>query len=286
MAWKLKSLTDDTEFIFYCLMELGISTSFNYKIGLDKNLEAIARAGFQYVSLGGNVSHSGYNKPEGRQKIRDSLRKHNLRLDSLHAPFDPTCDLTQIEDVFAQSAMIEMKRAITAAAELETPYLVLHLSSFRPSKISERLTRIKTALPDLIAFAESKNVIVAMENLDYDSEVLFKFGMDLIDSKHLGFCYDNGHEMLYNGSMDLLKKYSHRLAVIHFHDNDGQKDSHLIPFDGKLNLPAFAGQLNKLETIPDITMECEMAYSHFGQTDSFLKAAYEAGKRFLSMLKH
>jgi sugar phosphate isomerase/epimerase len=267
-------------------MELGISTSFNYKIGLDKNLEAIAQAGFQFVSLGGNVFHSGYNKPEGRKKIRDYLRKYNLRLDSLHAPFDPTCDLTQLEDVFAQSAMIEMKRAITAAAELGTPNLVLHLSSFRPSKISERLARVKTTLPDLIAFAESKNVVVAMENLDHDSEILFRFAMDLIDSKYLGFCYDNGHEMLYNGSMDLLKKYSHRLAVIHFHDNDGRKDLHLIPFDGKLDLPAFAGQLNKLENIPDITMECEMAYSHFGQTESFLTAAYDAGKRFMSMLKH
>ena len=110
--------------------------------------------------------------------------------------------------------------------------------------------------------------------------------LDLVDSKCLRFCYDNGHEMLYNGSMDLLKKYSHRLAVIHFHDNDGQKDLHLVPFDGKLDLPAFASQLNKLERIPDITMECEMAYSHFGQTESFLKAAYEAGKRFMGMLKH
>lgn len=266
-------------------MELGISTCFNYKIGLDKNLEAIAQAGFEFVSLGGNVSHSGYNKPEGRKKTRDSLQRHNLRLDSLHAPFDPTCDLTQIEDVFAQSAMIEMKRAITAAAELEAPYLVLHLSSFRPSKISERLARIKTALPELIAFAESKDVVVAMENLDYDSEILFKFAMDLVDSKYLRFCYDNGHEMLYNASMDLLKKFSHRLAVIHFHDNDGQKDLHLVPFDGKLDLPAFASQLNKLEHIPNITMECEMTFSHFGQTDSFLKAAFEAGKRFMGMLK-
>jgi len=267
-------------------MELGISTSFNYKISLEQNLKAIKKAGFQFASLGGNVSHSRYNKPDGREKISMLLQECGLRLDSIHAPFDPTCDLTQIEDVFAQNAMIEMKRAITAAAELGVPILVVHLSSFRPGRISERLARIKTAMPDLISFAEANNVIVALENLDYDSEILFKFAMDLVDSKYLRFCYDNGHEMLYNPSLDLLKKYSHRLAVIHFHDNDGQKDLHLIPFDGKLAIPSFAGQLNKLEYIPNITMECEMAYSHHEKTENFLNAAFKAGSRFIEMLKH
>jgi sugar phosphate isomerase/epimerase len=266
-------------------MKLGISTSYNYKLPLAENLKAIADAGFDFISIGGNLRHSLYHKKEGRQKLMQIRKDYGLEIDSLHAPFDPTCDLTQIQDVFAQGAVIEIKRAITAASELRVKKLVVHLSTFRPKNISKRMARIKQTMPEVLKFAEDNGVIIALENLDPDSETLFKFAMDLFESDYLGFCYDNGHEMLYNESLDILKKYAKRMVVMHFHDNDGEKDLHLIPFEGKLNLPALAGQLNKLERIPDITMECEMENCNYASPESFLKASHDKGMRFIEMLK-
>jgi sugar phosphate isomerase/epimerase len=267
-------------------MQIGISTSFNYKIPLKDSLKAISEAGFNFVSIGGNQRHSRYNQPDGRRKIRELVESFGLKIDSIHAPYDPTCDLTQPEEVFYRGAMIEIKRAIDAAAELSAPNLILHLSSFRPSKIPQRIARIKSSFAEIVQYAESKKVVIALENLDYDSEVLFKYAMDLFDSASLRFCYDNGHEMLYNGGLELLKRYSDRLAVIHLHDNDGQKDLHLIPFEGKLNMPSLAGQLNKLAKIPDMTLECEIDNTAYASSADFLRSAFENGMRFIKMLKH
>jgi sugar phosphate isomerase/epimerase len=282
----MKKLDIAPRVCFLIYMQMGISTCYNYDIALAENLKAISEAGFKFVSLGGRVSHSGYNKPEGREKILKFLSENNLTLDSVHAPFDPTCDLSQLEDIFAQGALIELKRAITATAELGVPILIVHLTSFKPSRIAERIQAVKKNLPQLVQFAESSNVIIALENLDQDSEVLFKFALDMIDSGNLKFCYDNGHEMLYNGSMDILKTYGDRLVAIHFHDNDGKKDLHQVPFEGKLNLPSLASQLNKFEKIPDLTLECEMRFSQYHSSADFLKGSYDNGLKFLEMLKH
>ncbi|NIS15295.1 MAG: sugar phosphate isomerase/epimerase [candidate division Zixibacteria bacterium] len=271
---------------FLICMRIGISTSFNYKLPFPENIRAIADAGFKFISVGGNVRHSHYNTPEGRRaRLLEYSGKFGLEIDSIHAPYDPTCDLTQTQDIFAQNAVIEIKRSITAASELGVKKLIVHLSAFRPRKLSERMARIKLTVPEIVKFAGEKQVQIALENLDSDSEVLFKYAMDLFESENLKFCYDNGHEMLYNESMDLLKKYSGRLAVMHIHDNDGERDLHLIPFEGKLDFPALAGQLNKLERIPDITLECEMENSNYATAEKFLEAAYNKGMQFIEMLK-
>lgn len=266
-------------------MQIGISTSFNYKMPLKDNLKAIADTGFSFISIGGNQRHSNYNHADGRKKIRDLVESFGLRIDSVHAPFDPTCDLTQPQEVFAHGAIIEIKRAIEAASELSAPNLVVHLTSFRPTNIPQRIARITKSFKEIVQYAESKKVVIALENLDFDSEVLFKYAMDLVDSPALGFCYDNGHEMLYNDELDLLKRYISRLAVIHLHDNDKQKDLHLIPFEGKLNLPMLASQLNKLTKIPNITLECEINNTAYASGTDFLKSAFENGMKFVKMLK-
>ncbi len=267
-------------------MELGISTSFSYSIPIEENLRSIAKAGFDFISIGGNTRHSGYNKPEGRQKIKIAAQNYGLRIDSVHAPFDPTCDLTQPEDILLQGAVIEAGRAIDAAVDLGAKYLILHLNTFRPRNVAERIKRIKLSLPKVVKKAEEKGIIIALENIDADSEVLFKYAMDLVESEYLKMCYDNGHEALYHDRPELLEKYASRLAVIHLHDNDKQKDLHLIPFEGKTDLPGLASQLNKLSSIPNITLECEMVHTVYQEPDGFLNAAYRQGMRFIEMIKH
>jgi len=266
-------------------MEFAISTSYNYKLNLIDNLRAISEAGFKFISIGGNTAHSGYHKPEGRVKLRKYVQELGLTIDSLHAPFDPSCDLTHLQEIFAKGAVIEIKRVIQAAADLEVPHLIFHLNSFRPSHITERLQVIKRTLPQVIKCAEDYNVIIALENLDSSSQILFNFALDLFDSPNLAVCYDNGHEMLNSDTFEVVQKYGQRIKVIHLHDNDGVSDLHLVPFEGKLNLPILASRLNKLTKIPRLTLECEMPNSSYKSADAFLKASYDSGLRFCEMLK-
>ena len=266
-------------------MEFAISTSFNYEFKLNDNLRAISAAGFKYISLGGRTGHSDYTKSQGRDKIKRLVQEYGLTIDSVHAPFGPSCDLTQTQEIFARGAVIEIKRAIQSTSELGVPHMIVHLCGFKPSHINERLKVIRKTLPEIIKCAEDSGVIIALENLNEASMPLFNFAMELSDSPSLGVCYDNGHEMLHSNEYETIHKYGNRIKVIHLHDNDGVTDLHQVPFEGKLNLPILASRFNKLAKIPRLTLECEMPYSSYKSADAFLKAAYNSGLRFKEMLK-
>ena len=266
-------------------MDFAISTSFNYELRLNDNLKAISAAGFKYVSLGGRTAHSEYHRPQGRTKIKRLTAEYGLTVDSVHAPFGPSCDLTHIQEIFSRGAVIEIKRAILSTAEMGVSNLIVHLSSFRTTHIPERLKVVRKTLPEVVKCAEDNKVIIALENLDSSAMPLFNFALELSDSPNLGVCYDNGHEMLNSDEYETVQKYGNRIKVIHLHDNDGVKDLHQVPFEGKLNLPILASRLNKLAQIPRLTLECEMPNSSYKSADAFLKAAYDSGLRFKEMLK-
>ena len=90
------------------------------------------------------------------------------------------------------------------------------------------------------------NNIIVITNIAFENTEGEEFLSALMDyfkgNDTVGFCWDSGHEMCYNHSNDLLKKYGDRLIMTHINDNlgisrfDGETfwtdDLHLLPFDG------------------------------------------------------
>ena len=267
-------------------MELAISTCYDYSIPIEQSIEYISKAGFKFVSLGGRQDHSQYHKEWGRSRIVAAAEKFGVKIDSIHAPFDPTDDLTQLEEVLRHSAVIEMKRCITACKELKVGIAILHLNSFNTSNISERLKKVRESLTELLDFAHDNGLRLAAENLPGDNSlIILKYALELFEDDYLGLCFDSGHAALNGDTMELLEKFPGRLLAIHLHDNDGKKDLHQLPFEGVCDLPNLAAQLNKRKTICPITIESEVAHSAYKAPEPFLSQALEAGNRFREMLK-
>ena len=74
------------------------------------------------------------------------------------------------------------------------------------------------------------------------------------DRRHVGFCWDSGHELCYNAGRDMLALYGDRLFCTHLNDNLGIRDYtgritflddlHLLPFDGIADWSGIARRLN------------------------------------------
>ena len=115
----------------------------------------------------------------------------------------------------------------------------------------------------LVDFAKSKNVKIALENVDNSGFLHFKFLLDDIKSDNLGFCYDVGHHNLYNKDIDLLKLFGDRLLAVHLHDNLGDykfgddytRDLHLLPFYGNANFDKIVKQLKSVNYNSTIMIE-------------------------------
>jgi sugar phosphate isomerase/epimerase len=272
---------------FFDFMDLAISTCFDYGLTIERSLELIGAAVFELISLGGKTSHSRYHNESGRQHLLELLRKHALRVDSVHAPFGGTTDLSEPEEVLRHASVIDVRRAIEACAELGGTVVIIHLNSLRTDNISKRMKSINTSLSELLETARSCGVRLALENLPGDgSLVLLKYALQVFNDELIGLCFDNGHQFLQPDAMELLSLFGDRLYAIHLHDNDGVNDLHLLPFEGKYDLPNLAAQFNKLEVRCPITIESESSHSRDSQAQPFLAAARKSGIEFIKMLKN
>lgn len=268
-------------------MELAISTCYDYRIPVERSIEHIGNAGFRLVSLGGREEHSQYQKDAGRSSLADVIEKEGVRIDSIHAPYDPTADLTQKEDVLRHSAVVEMRRCIAACKALGAGVAIVHLNFFRPGGISDRLKKVRNSLEEILPCARENGVKIAAENLpDDNSLIILKYALDMFEDEYLGLCFDSGHAALHVDAIQLLGKYRDRIYAVHLHDNDGKDDLHQLPFEGSNNLPNLAAQLNKGESICcPITIEAEVANSAYKTPEAFLAHAFQDGNRFTDMLK-
>lgn len=268
-------------------MKLAISTSWNYAVPFDKSIELIRSSGFELISIGGRESHSRYHKPDGRERIREVCALHGVTIDSIHASFGSTVDISDPEEVLRRSASMEIAREIRACSDLGVKTLIMHISGFKIDDISARMKQLRKSLDELLEIAEKEGVSLAAENLGVSmAKILLKYALDMFDTPRLGLCFDNGHAELNREDYDILAHYSSRLYAVHLHDNDGSRDLHMLPFEGSCDLPNLAAQLNKAERLCPITVESEVANSSYKSPETFLSQARESGDRFLEMLKH
>ncbi len=123
--------------------------------------------------------------------------------------------------------------------------------------------------------AEKYGVYLALENSVYPEYV--RFLLDSIDSKHLGFCWDSGHENAFSPGENYLASYADRLLAMHIHDNDGIHDLHAMPFTGTVDWTEAVRELVRAPLFARmLTLECGIG--EYGLEEGFA-AALESARR-------
>ena len=132
--------------------------------------------------------------------------------------------------------MDEVKRALESAEQIPISACVLHLGYKDDPWNARALENSLTAIEHLKAFAHPLGVRILIENLrneitspEHILEILRVGHFDRV-----GVCLDLGHAHIahpeknigIDEAFELLKP---RIAQLHLHDNQGQKDDHLWP---------------------------------------------------------
>ncbi|MBQ8260559.1 MAG: sugar phosphate isomerase/epimerase, partial [Clostridia bacterium] len=154
----------------------------------------------------------------------------------------------------------------------------------------------------LVREAEKLGIKVAFENVE-GIEYLEKIIAELGSSPAIGYCWDTGHEMCYNGSMDVPALFGDKLICTHLNDNLGQTDpnvitwlddSHLFPFDGIADWQGIAERLDRINYSGELTFELTLASKPGKNThdiykdltlDSYFKLVYDKAVQFAQLLK-
>ena len=128
-------------------------------------------------------------------------------------------------------------------------------------------------------FAEKLGVKVAFENTKIRGYL--EYVLSNIKNSNVGICYDAGHNHAhFNDELD-LSLFKNRIFAVHLHDNFGEKDEHLLPFDGTVDWDANAKKLVENGYKGPIIMEIvyRHQYSKNGQIKDFFEEVVKRGER-------
>ena len=263
------------------MTRLGIFSWFSYPGPIEERLKKIKLAGFDATSLWWDIAG------DDKDMLPDLARKTGLEIDNIHAPFfspiDPNSfwtDKTAGEDYF--NVLIS---CIDDCKKHDIPSMVIHITDFLkiPPVTELGLDRVKR----LAEHAEKQGINLAFENLNTSDHLDCIF--QSVDSSRVGFCYDSGHENCSRPGTDYLSQYGDRLFAVHLHDNFGDDDTHLLPYDGTVNWNNLKKRLAGCRELDYMTFEVCFNPNHEKSilykdmsADDFLALAYKRAERFLA----
>ncbi len=257
-----------------------------------EQIPLIAESGFEAFFTGWSTK----SNLKAIKKLGDSC---GLIYQSVHAPFTQVHHLWE-EGTRGEEVCDELIRCIHETAEVNVPIVIIHpiIGMDRHNPYLIGLERYA----DIVRAAEDSGIKVAFENVE-GIEYLISLRDALASSDAVGFCWDTGHEMCYNSSMDVPALFNGKLICTHINDNMRQTDpakltwlddSHLLPFDGRADWQGIADRLDRENFRGIMTYEVttkskperntHAIYSNLSPLE-FMKLAYEKALKLDSMRK-
>ncbi len=213
-------------------------------------LGEIAAAGFSGVEVFCAPQHFSYRDSQAIRELGDALGEHRLRLHSLHSPTErdlapgresgvpiSICDPERIRRL---DAVDEIKRALDVAERIPFQFLVQHIGHGRQVADPRKLDAAFTSLENLSMFAKARGVTITLENTpdELGAPASLQHFIAETHLHDLKLCFDIGHAHVEDGVTPGFEAMRERVVTAHIHDNHGDKDEHLLPFDGTIDWDA------------------------------------------------
>ena len=248
--------------------KIGFSLQETYDRPLTEVVALLHKAGFSAVS-------PLWSRNLDMTALSDAVRQHGMTIQSIHAPHKGVALLWKPDDPQSAEVCKNFIATIDTCAEFNVPIMVLHTwygfdYTFCPDALDFRL------FDRIIAYARSKNVAVALENLEGE-EFLCALMERYRDEPHVGYCWDCGHEHCYPHKTDFMAAFGHRLIMTHLHDNFGLRDPdsgptgnddlHFLPYDGNLDWAHTISRLRKAPAQAILNFELKIRSASTAEAD-------------------
>jgi len=277
-------------------MRFGISTHLFHAERLTRDhLAQIAQHGFEAVEVFATRTHFDYHDPAAIAALGTWLKETGLALHGVHAPitesltppdnWGPTISNAVTDSAKRQTAVKEADAALNIARQIPADVFVVHLGTPTVQGGENNRTAAFRSVEDICRLAEPIGIRVALEvipNTISDPASLVTLLERDLDAPRTGICFDIGHAFLIGDVADAIESVSEHLITTHVHDNDGKTDTHLVPFDGRINWDVALMTLQKVGY--DGTYLMELANT--STPADVLKKAKAARERFEKLLAY
>jgi sugar phosphate isomerase/epimerase len=267
----------------------GISTHLFAAGSLNlEQLEAAVSSGFERIEIFALKPHFDYQNKKFALEIASWFSDHDGLLHSIHTPFSTDyqagggsgwLSIGDPEKLKREKALDEIRWALELAEKIPFPYAIVHMGSPDDPYTLKHLEAIYYSLEILIPFARDRGVRLALENIPNPLSPMEKILRFLEEAQlaHVGICFDSGHSNLLASPAEEIEMAGSKIVTTHLHDNHGQKDEHLLPFEGSIAWPRVLESLDKTNYRGCLLLELKP-----GNRDPFevLKLAFQSFDRF------
>ena len=216
-----------------------------------------ARAGASAVELFCSRGHFDYRSADEAHALAGWLGDNHLTLHSIHSPTTRDFHLTREsgaplsicdpERVRRQEAVDEIKRALDLVEHVPFRYCVQHVARSRDEANERKWDAAFSSLEHLSLFARHRGVTIAIENTpgEMATPLNLKNFLEQTRLTSVKMCFDAGHAHLEGGVPEALEIVRDYVVTTHLHDNRGEKDDHLLPYEGTIDWSAALAALPK-----------------------------------------
>ena len=209
-----------------------------------------ARAGVSAIELFCSRGHFDYRSGDGGRELASWLSGNNMTLHSIHSPttrdFHPTREsgaplsICDPERLRRQEAVDEIKRALDLVEYVPFRYCIQHVARSRDIPDERKWDATFSSLEHLSLFARQRGVTIAIENTPGEMATPANLKTFLVQTRlaNVKLCFDTGHAHLDGGVVPALETARDLIATSHIHDNHGERDEHLLPFEGTIDWDA------------------------------------------------
>ena len=271
-------------------MRFGISTHLFHEQRLSReHLAQIAAHGFEAVEVFATRSHFDYHNPAAIAELAAWLKETGLALHGIHAPImdrmlpgdrwgNPISNAVS-DTAKRQAAVREADAALNIGRAIPADVFVVHLGTPADKGGENNRAAAFRSVEEICRLAEPVGIRVALEvipNPLSDAAALVELLETDLDAPRTGICLDFGHAFLMGDVADTIEIVAEHLITTHVHDNNGKKDDHHVPFEGRINWDIAVMTMQKVGY--DGTYMMELANT--GSPAAVLEQARAARARF------
>ena len=206
-----------------------------------------ARAGVSAIELFCSRGHFDYRSSDNAHELAGWLAGNNLTLHSIHSPTTRDFHLSREsgaplsicdpERVRRQEAVDEIKRALDLVEHIPFRYCVQHVARHRDIPDDRKWDAAFSSLEHLSLFARHRGVTIAIENTpgEMATSANLKNFLEQTRLTSVKMCFDAGHAHLDGGVPAALEVVRDFVVTTHVHDNAGERDDHLLPYEGTID---------------------------------------------------
>lgn len=249
-----------------------VLSSGNINHNYIETLNSIKKSGFK------NVFIKWYDRDYTLQnKELEYARQLGLNIIFAHLGYDYINDLwNDCGDYLVSRYKSDIKTCFDNGINL----VVMHLcAGFDAPMYNEIGIR---RLKEIASYAEELGVRIAFENTKVQGYQ--EYVLSNIHNKNVGICFDIGHAHAHFKDKFNFELFKDKIFAVHIHDNNGELDEHLIPFDGNIDYKYYLKKLKECNYNGPMTLELYYTKYYLNTNlDSYYKKGYEVSNTLINM---